>query len=121
MTIEDRNYLFEEKAYLINSAMNTCHSLVLACGMEDADVYQELSLRILEAIEQYDPAKCSDMDAYLMLQLENKLLDMKACSKLAGITDAPKKGFSLLSLDAMAAARARIRERMEFSDQPQYA
>jgi len=121
MTNEDRNYLYEEKAHLINSTMNTHDALVLACDMEDADVYQELSLYLLGAIEEYNPAKSPNMDAYLMLELENKLLDMKACSKLAGITDAPKKGFALLSLDAMAAARSRIRKQLELAVQLQCA
>jgi len=104
MTIEDRNYLFEEKAYLVNVTMNKHHALIRACRMEDDDVYQQLSLRLLDAIGKYDQAKCPNMDAYLTLQLRYELLNMKACSKRTGIPGAPRKGFSLLSLDTKAAA-----------------
>jgi len=102
--MEDRNYLFEEKEYLINVTMNKHRRLIRACRMEDDDVYQELSIRLLEAMDEYDPAICPNMDAYLMLRLRYRLLNMKACSKLTGIPGAPKKGFSLLSLDAKNAA-----------------
>ena len=104
MTMEDRNYLFEEKAYLINVTMNVHYPLIRACRMEEDDVYQQLSLRMVKALDKYDPAKCPNMDAYLMLQLRYELLNMKVCSKLTGVAGAPRKGFSLLSLDARNAA-----------------
>ena len=104
MTIEDRNYLFEEKEYLINVTMNKHRGLIRACRMEEDDVYQELSIRLLEALVEYDPAKCPNMDAYLMLRLRYRLWNMKACSKLTGVSKAPKKGFSPLSLDVRNAA-----------------
>ena len=103
MTIEDRNYLFEEKAYLVNVTMNKHRGLLRACRMEDDDVYQELSLRLLDAIGKYDPDKCPNMDAYIMLRLRYHLWNLKACSKRTGVVGAPKKGFALLSLDAKAA------------------
>ncbi len=104
MTVEDRNYLFEEKAYLINVTMNKHYRLIRACRMEDDDVYQQLSLRLVKALDKYEYAKCPNIDAYLMLQLRYELLGRKACSKLTGVTGAPKKGFSLISLDARDAA-----------------
>jgi len=104
MTMEDRNYLFEEKAYLVNVTMNKHRALIRACRMEDDDVYQQLSIRLLNAIDKYDPAKCPNMDAYLMLQLRYEIWNMKACSKLTGVSGAPKKGFSTISLDAREAA-----------------
>ena len=104
MTIEDRNYLFEEKAYLVNVTMNKHRALIRACRMDEDDVYQQLSIRLLNAIAKYDPDKCPNMDAYLTLQLRYELWNMKACSKLTGVAGAPKRGFSLTSLDAMEAA-----------------
>jgi DNA-directed RNA polymerase specialized sigma24 family protein len=72
--------------------------------MEHDDVYQQLSLRLVNALDKYDYAKCPNMDAYIMLQLRYELLNMKACSKRTGVSGAPKMGFSLLSLDAKDAA-----------------
>jgi DNA-directed RNA polymerase specialized sigma24 family protein len=104
MTVEDRNYLFEEKAYLVNVTMNKHRGLTRACHMEDDDVYQQLSLRLVNAIDRYDPARCPNIDAYIMLQLRYELLHLRACSKRTGVAGAPKKGFSLVSLDARDAA-----------------
>lgn len=103
MTIEDRNYLFEEKNHFINVTLNKHRGLIRACRMEEDDVYQELSLCLLKALEEYNPVKCANMDAYLMLKLRYQLWNMKACSKRTGVARAPKKGFSLLSLDAPCA------------------
>lgn len=99
MTMEDRNYLFEEKQYLINVAMNKHHHLIRVCRMEPDDVYQELSIKLLKALEKYDESKCANLDAYLTLQLRFCILDMKACGKLTGVPEAPKRGFSIMSLD----------------------
>ena len=104
MTMEDRNYLFEEKAYLINVTMNKHRALIRVCRMEEDDVYQQLSIRLLNAIDKYDFSKCPNMDAYLMLQLRYELWNMKACSKLTGVTGAPGRGFTLTSLDVLDAA-----------------
>jgi hypothetical protein len=101
MTRDDRNFYFEEKEHLINMTVNRHRALIRACRLEDDDVYQQLSVRLLDAVEKYDPAKCPNMDAYLMLQLRYELLNMKACSKLTGVTGAPKDSFTLLSLDEM--------------------
>ena len=104
MTTENRNRLFEEKAHLINVTMNKHRVLIRACRMELDDVYQDLSIRLLSAIDKYDPTKCPNMDAYLTLQLRYEILNMKVCSKRTGMTGAPKKGFSLMSLDARETA-----------------
>jgi len=110
MTTEDRNYLFEEKAYLINVTMNKHRALIRACRMEADDVYQQLSIRLLNAIDKYDWTKCPNMDAYLMVQLRYELLYIKTCSNRTGVTGAPKMGFSLLSLDAMNAAGYQVQD-----------
>ncbi len=104
MTVEDRNYLFEEKAYLVNVTMNKHYRLIRACRMEDDDVYQQLSLRLVNALDKYDSSRCPNMDAYIMLQLRYELWNMKAGSKRTGVACAPKKSFSLVSLDAKEAA-----------------
>ena len=104
MTVEDRNYLFEEKEYLINVTVNKHRRLITACHIEDDDIYQELSLCLLESLDKYDAEKCRNLDAWLMLQLRYRLWSMKSCGKLTGVPYAPRKGFSVLSLDARNAA-----------------
>ena len=104
MTVEDRNYLFEEKEYLVNVTVNKHRRLINACRIEEDDIYQELSLCLLESLDKYDEKKCCNLDAWLTLQLRYRLLNMKSCGKLTGVPFAPRKGFSVLSLDSKNAA-----------------
>ena len=97
-----RNRLFEEKRPLIDQVMNKRRSLIEAYGLCKEDVRQDLALGMLRALDAYDPARCSNLDAYLVLRLDQKLLGMLPPSKRYGVPYAPrKKGFRVDSLDAM--------------------
>lgn len=96
-----RNSLFGEKEYMINQTMRIHKVLLMACRMNAEDIYQELAVTLLEALDRYDQSKCANMDAYLMLRLRYKLLHMKDGSKLYGIPQAPRRGFSVTSLEAL--------------------
>lgn len=96
-----RNSLFEEKEYMIRQTMSKHKVLLMACGLCAEDVYQELAVTLLEELDKYDPAKCANMDAYLMLRLKYRLLHLRDGSKLYGIPQAPRRGFSVVSLDAL--------------------
>ena len=100
MTHSERNRLFEEKEHLICMTMNKHSLLIYICHMDKNDVYQELAVRMLEALEKYDPAKCKSLEAYLMQRLKYRILQMKDGSKLYNMPFAPQRGFSVLSLDA---------------------
>lgn len=99
MTIHTRNELFEEKEHLIGVTVKKHRSLIRAARLDVQDVRQELAVRLLEAIDKYDPARCRNMDAYLTLQLRYCLLHMRECGRLFGIPYAPRKNFSVLSLN----------------------
>ena len=78
MTIEDRNYLFEEKSYLVNVTMNKYRGLLRACRMEDEDVYQELSMCLLSAIGESSLSELTNLNMCLALKLHARLLELKA-------------------------------------------
>ncbi len=72
----------------------------MACRLELDDLYQELSLCLLDALVGYDPDICPKLDEYLMAQLRFRLWNIAASSRRTSMKEAPKTGFSLLSLDA---------------------
>ena len=102
-----RNRLFEEKRPLIHQVMNKRRSLIEAYGLCREDIRQNLALEMLRALDAYDPARCPNLDAYLVLRLDQELLRMLPPSKRYGVPYAPrKKGFRVDSLDAIGLAKA---------------
>jgi DNA-directed RNA polymerase specialized sigma24 family protein len=95
----ERNRLFEAKAYLIDRTLRRHRLLLQYCRMDPKDVYQELSISLLTALERYDPVRCPNLDAWLTLRLRYGLLDQRPASKRYGIPMAPRSGISVISLD----------------------
>lgn len=115
MNRSTRNRLFEEKQPLIDQVMNRRRSLIEGYGLCKEDVRQELALGMLRALDAYDPARCPNLDAYLVQRLNYELLRMLPPSKRYGIPHAPKKkGFRVDSLDTIGFAKAlpvKVRKR----------
>ena len=101
MTHSERNSLFTEKEPLIRMTMCKHSLLIYFCRMDRNDVYQELAIRLIESLDKFDAAKCKNLDAYLMQQLRYRLLHMRDNKERFGISGAPQKGFSMLSLEAL--------------------
>lgn len=79
-----RNRLFIEKARLIHEVMQRNYRMLKACQMEEEDVYQSLSLRLLEALQAYDSGINPNLDAYLRGRLWNTKYSIWLCP--AGVT-----------------------------------
>ncbi len=102
-----RNRLFEEKQPLIDLVMNKRRSLITAYGLCKEDVRQELALGMLRALDAYDPARCPNLDAYLVQRLNHELLRMLPPSKRYGVPFAPRKeGFRVDPLDTTGFTKA---------------
>jgi len=95
-----RNALFEAKKNLIDRTVKKHRSLIRGAHLDEDDVRQELAIRLLKALEDYDPERCSNIDAYIALMLRYRLMHLRNNSKRHGIPKAPRKGFSVLSLNA---------------------
>lgn len=95
----DRNATFEEKEYLINNLMYRKASMMRAAHMDEEDVRQELSVRLLELLDTYDPQRCSNLDAYLTEQLKYHIINLRRASKLTGMPGAPRDGVDMVSLN----------------------
>lgn len=101
MTKEERNRLFEERAPLINRVMCRHYRLLRACRMSSEDIRQDLAVRMLEALDAYNPTLCPNLDAYLIQRMNYALWHLTAPSKRYGVRFAPNDpSFRVLSLDA---------------------
>lgn len=84
-----RNQLFEEQSALIDKTMKRYYRMIRACHLCQEDVRQELALRMLLLLEQYDPHRCPNLAAYLTLYLRYALLELTLPSKRYGISHVP--------------------------------
>lgn len=95
-----RNQLFEEHSALIDKTMNRYSRMIRACRLCQEDVRQELSLQMLLRLEEYDPLRCPNLAAYLVLYLRYALLELALPSKRYGIPHLPvEQKAPMISLD----------------------
>ena len=105
MTITARNAKCEEHFGLIEQVMQRCYRLIRSCRLCPDDVRQDLSIKLLEALDTYDPEVGPTLETYLKLQLGYAVRNMVVPSKLYGVHKAPReKPFQVLSLDSTDAA-----------------
>ena len=55
MTIPQRNSLVQEHLWCIDSVINQNYSLIQAAHLDRDDVYQSLAIRLIRAVELYNP------------------------------------------------------------------
>lgn len=96
-----RNMYFMEKAHLIKETMGKHYRMIKACRMEEEDVYQSLSLRMLEDLDAYRAELNPNLDVYLRQRLGYELFHLAQPSRRYGIPCAPKMAqLQIFSLDA---------------------
>ena len=73
--------------------------LIKALRLEPDDVYQELMLSMLKAIEEYDPLRSASVAAYIFAKLQYAILDMKRKHKPCGITGTRNRKVTVVSIE----------------------
>ena len=86
MTTEQRNELFVKHQNLISMTVRRNRRLIAALRLESDDVAQDLSIKMLWAIEKYNPERSNSIEAYITVQLQYAILDMKRRHKPHGMT-----------------------------------
>lgn len=86
--IARRNAIVEEHLPCIVSVMRRNRELIRAARLEWADVYQQLALRLIWAVDSFDPAK-GTLKQHIYAQLRFELMYCKAPRRRYGLTDAP--------------------------------
>lgn len=71
-TISQRNAIVEDHLWCIDSVMKENRTLIRAARLEADDVYQQLALRLIQAVMSYDPQK-DNLEQHIFAQLRREL------------------------------------------------
>ncbi len=86
MTNEDRNEFFLKHQNLIDITIRRNRRLLAALRLETEDVVQELSIKMLKAINSFDSCRSPIIEAHILKQLQYCVLDLKRRFKPHGMT-----------------------------------
>lgn len=81
-----RNDLFFDYNDMIRRIMRRNRLLLYALRLEQEDVYQELAMAALMAIDAFDPSRSSSMEVHVWMKLQYAMLTMKQQHKPGGLT-----------------------------------
>ena len=101
MSISERNELVLEYLWCVDCVIRQNHGLVQAARLDRDDVYQNLAVRLIRAVELYKPGAKS-LKAYIFMQLRYELLNCKSAKAQYGFGAAPYdlRG-AVVSMDAL--------------------
>ncbi len=108
-SIAERNRIVEENIYMIDKTISRNYALMKAARLDYDDVYQQLALRLIRCVENFDPDK-GTLHSHICCQLQYEMLNCKSPLRLTGITGAPA-GFrrsSILNLDKVCDADCAV-------------
>ena len=102
MDTDYRNKVVEQNLPMIDKVMRRNAVLVRSAHMDWDDVYQQLALRLIQAVETFDSDK-GVLEAHLYSQLRFELLTCKNSYRQYGITGAPRdsRQCRVVSMDAL--------------------
>lgn len=86
MDVNVRNNLYFDYTDTIRHVMWFNRILLYALRLEKEDVFQELSIVALMAIDSFDPSRSDNMEAHVRAKLQYAVLDMKQNQRPGGLT-----------------------------------
>ena len=91
LTIPQRNSLVQEYLWCINSVMKQNRTLIEAAHLDRDDVYQALAMRLIRAVELYDPNNegGKTLKGYIFMSLRFALRTCSSAQTQYGFRDAP--------------------------------
>ena len=89
LPIEERNKLVTSYLWCIDSVIRQNYNLVQAAHLDKDDVYQDLALRLIRAVERYRPGSSRSLKGYIFAQLKYELLNCKSARARYGFCSAP--------------------------------
>ncbi len=101
-SIAERNRIVEENLHCIDKVIRRNRALMSAAHLDYDDVYQQLAIRLIHCVANFDPDK-GTLKAHIYSQLQYEVLSCKSPYKLTGITGAPAdlRWGSVMSFDAV--------------------
>lgn len=91
LTISQRNALVEEHLWCIDSVIWQNNSMIRAANLERDDVYQSLAMRLIRAVELYDPNNKAGktLKGYIFMSLGYALRTCGGSQARYGFREAP--------------------------------
>lgn len=113
LSICERNRIVEENLGYIDMIINKNYPLMRAAHLEYDDVYQQLAIRLIKAVENFDSEK-GELCQHIYAQLQFEILNCKAAGKRHGIRNAPSNAKGLVvsfdSLEPNTCSKALFQE-----------
>lgn len=78
----------EEHLSCIDEVIRRNRALIRAAHLDRDDVYQELAIRLIRCVENFDPDK-GQLKKYIKAQLQCELLNCKGSRQQYGLTHTP--------------------------------
>lgn len=99
MNFIERNEIFMDNEGMIWRVMRRNWPLITAMRLDRDDVYQELALAALNAIETFDPMRSECIQVHIWMQLQYAVLKIKRQYRPCGLTCAGRQRPTVISLD----------------------
>lgn len=101
-SIITRNAIVEANLHRIDKAIRRNRALIRAARMDRDDVYQQLAIRLIRAVDSFDPEK-GTLEQHIDAQLQYEILNCKRPYRLHGITGLPAdyRGGQIISFDSI--------------------
>lgn len=101
-SIAQRNSIVENHLWCIDVVLQNNEALVKSGRMDKDDLYQQLAMRLIRAVDSFDPEK-GPLETHIFAQLRFELLKCKRPYHLFGLTQAPSdfKSSKIISFEAL--------------------
>ena len=100
MDVNTRNELLVENLLWVQRIVNTNRGLIQALHLNFDDVYQDLCITALHAIEHFDSSKSDSLRVHVISRMQYEIRNLKRKYKPHGLTAVTSSEVFVLSLDA---------------------
>ena len=87
-TITQRNAVVEQHLWCIDTIMAQYAAFMQTEPVDPDDVYQSLAVRLIRAVNSYDPRK-GYLKEYILSQLKREMVRIRSTQAVYGLTQAP--------------------------------
>ena len=87
-TITQRNAVVEQHLWCIDTVMAQYAAFMQTEPVDPDDVYQSLAVRLIRAVNSYDPCK-GYLKEYILSQLKREMVRIRSTQAVYGLTQAP--------------------------------
>ena len=94
-----RNEIIGKHEHLINMVVNRNMGLINSLHLEASDVYQDLMITMINAIDSFNPMESESITGHIQKNLQSYILDLKKIYKPCGMTGTGDKNITFISIE----------------------